>query len=1107
MFRELRVNYCQFFCIDEDYLLKQINAKRRKSIKNKLYLKNKISLKESNKVYSIFQNIAIEKTFKLRDKRLFENHLYPSLYISDKIDKKKIILKIPELMTIIDEIGLDYNWYTRLDNFRENLIKNSNMKNFINSDSSNISPSNIFVHEDSKESLALEKNNLEKNIKNSPEQFFDVIYSIKKLGNFSYYIIYLSEKIDINNTSIENKEGEVNNTKNLSKDNTSNSKDNKINSSYNIFKNFLSARLKQKEKNNQGNGENNAIIKASKTKNFFSKFILRKATYKENSGGIIPKISQKNDEKSLQNSKPDLDHNINENNNIGNDDNIKNIPKSRNPKIPKKGNNNTKRTNKTEDYEDDENSPLIKKDKFKEKLKKIKKENNILIMIICFIIIISLFLVIIKLGISEKGFTQTKSVLKATIYLEMLKIDIYVQAILSIIYCINEKESFTEVYDIQSEAKRKIKNTLDHLKILQDQINLILNNKNSEGILNILEEKYEIFNLNDDWTSLKEEVELMGELRSLSYKLYELATTNETCSIEVFYEYEKLGAEIYINGKTNKSNDIQKIIYYFLRNIFRAYKTSFDKLSEESANTIEKMWINYQNTICCILICIMILMILFIIIYIIKFNFDYSYYRLLFLYYYNIENEQLKFENQIYYLYKAILEFNDINIYFFEFAKNNADSIDFPENKEKNYLNRIKNKNQVKKENNQKENIINTNTRNEKTKSNEKNSTAGTLLNGSINVSSFHFLNNSNNKKLQTKKIKQINNSFVPNSIEKEEENTISQEETIETFLNFSKKILPNSLKISLIFIILTTFIYLSLSCANIIDLLSENKVFKYSINLSMNILERIPQLMGILIYTCFTIITGNDNLIKPAQINYNQSKYLTFFKADKLYYSEDIMNKYLTNKYFGKLLKDTLRINYNFDNYLYQETNDIFTNTKEWEKLLNKKDYFCVNAAIGEVISFQNNYSVYEFAKEINNYATNCKGDDTGINESGAQLEINYILQEITNKYIEFITYNNSDISYEQVRFNFFGSKDIKRIILDMQLSLILYYNTITYTVTLDFEKKNNIIINEQILYSGFIFFINIIIIIGLLFSVTINEKYKKLFGYFSEIPNIYNK
>ena len=1116
LFRELRINFCQFFCVDENKLIKQIKIKKKKLIKNHPNLKNKISLKQSNKVYSIFQNIPIENTFKLRDENLLENFLYPSLFISDKIDKKKIVFKIPEIMDIIEENGLDYNWHSRLENFKASLMKNSNIDEIKNYDLSEISPSNRKKNFKKKQSTILSENNFESSL---PEHFFEVVYSVKKLGGLPYYIVYLSEKInyDTFKIQIDNKKEEYN-KKYISKDNTVIQNPIKYNSSKNIKTNsFISSRLNNNREVNADNYEINSIKRTSNTK-VFSDFVSKKksipignfrnvSTYLNNP--INSSKSIKND--SLQK----LENNIQNKEETDKGDNNKNElnDKSKNQKIPKKNINkeNSKKTKKNEYLEEDENLPLIERSKFTEKLIKNKKQNKILIIIINIVSIILIILAIIKFGLSEKGFSQTKSVLKATIYLEMLKIDIYVQAILSIIYCMNENENITNLSSIQSESKLKIKNTLEHLKILQDQINIILNNKNSAGIFNILQENYEILRLNDDWTALKEKVELMGELRSLSYKLYDLSNTNESCNINSFYEYEKFGQEIFKSGKVEKSNDIQKIIFYFLKNIFTSYKISFDKLSEESANTIIKMWVNYQFMIYCLLICIIILMTFFIIIYLIKVKFDYSYYKLLFLHYYHIESEQLKFENQIYYLYKTILEFNSDNIGFFEYAKSNSDLIEYNENKNSNYMNIIQENNNsisTKIDNNQKENnSLKNNSRNDKIKTLDKNSTAGSLLSGSINVNSFNYLNNSTSKKIFSRNNSINNDSSIPKLEHKEEEKKISQEETIDTFLNSSKKILPNTLKFSLIFISLATIIYFLLACGNIIELLSENNVFKYSINLSMNILERIPNLMGILIYTCFTIITGNTNLMELNQMNNNQLNYLTYFKTNTLYYSEDIMDKYFTNNYFGKLLKDTLRINYNFDNYLFQETNDIFTYTKEWEKLLNIKEYFCINAAIGEILSFQNEYTVYEFVKEVDYYATNCKEDNTGINESGIQLEINYILQEITNKFIEFITYRNYNITFEMARKNFFSSKDIKRIVVDMQLSLILYYNTITYTVTLDFEKKNNIIIKGQIVYSGFIFLVNFIIIIGLLFSITKNEKYKSLFGYFSEIPNINNR
>ena len=368
-------------------------------------------------------------------------------------------------------------------------------------------------------------------------------------------------------------------------------------------------------------------------------------------------------------------------------------------------------------------------------------------------------------------------------------------------------------------------------------------------------------------------------------------------------------------------------------------------------------------------------------------------------------------------------------------------------------------------------------------------------MNGS---SSLLFLNNS--KKLSLNNNIE-NNSYLQNSNDKEEKEN-SKEESIDSLLNMSNKTLPKSLNLFLIFISLTLLVYYGVCILNIVGLIQENKIWKYSIYLSMNLLERVPKLMGMLIYACLSIISGNDSVISGSPFTDPQSKYLSYFQANSLYYSEDVMNKYFKNKYFGVLLRDNLRINYNYNNYLFQETNDIFTNTKEWENALNEAGSFCINSALGEVLSFQEEYTVYEFAEEINNYAINCKNDGTGINESGAQLEISYILEEITNKYIEYIARNNSNITLEQARKNFFGSSDIKRIVVDMQLSLILYFNTITFAINNDFINKNNKIINEQILYSGILASINFIILLCLLLSIKKNEKYKKLFAYFSEIP-----
>jgi len=155
MFGELCINFCQFFCINEYKLSKQIIIERNKILKENPNLNNQISLKESNKAYTIFQNISMQNLFKIRKEKLFITYNYPEILIYQKIEKKKLIKKIPEIINLIDEIGLDYDWYIKLQKYKDRLTFNIN------------------------------ENNLTFNTYNY-EQFFEVTFSIKRSANTAH---------------------------------------------------------------------------------------------------------------------------------------------------------------------------------------------------------------------------------------------------------------------------------------------------------------------------------------------------------------------------------------------------------------------------------------------------------------------------------------------------------------------------------------------------------------------------------------------------------------------------------------------------------------------------------------------------------------------------------------------------------------------------------------------------------------------------------------------------------------------------------------------------------------------------------------------------------
>ena len=426
------------------------------------------------------------------------------------------------------------------------------------------------------------------------------------------------------------------------------------------------------------------------------------------------------------------------------------------------------------------------------------------------------------------GFSLSATVLKTTIYLEMIKVDIYEQAILSLLYCINESYNWTKLSLIHSEAESKNTIILEHLKILQDNVNSIFNNKFCNGITNILKEKFFVYHLNLDWTISEVEVDILQEIRQLSYKAFGLVYTNDICQINTFYDFIQIGPSIIKQKELNQANNMQQILFYFLNNILKRYKASFDQLSEECATSIQKIFFNYQNTLFYLLIILIVLISMFIILYVIKICFDVSYYQLLFMYYYNIENEKLKFVNQIYYLYKTILVFTHKNINYFENVKNNSYMKNYYDNNILGFSNVLRNNSisDIKSIHSQipspKRNKKGNNQEDEKNKQNNIN------LDGSMNGSSAQFLNNSNNHKLNLGNNLEKNNNFLIPSFNEKDPKDLSQEDSVDSLLKMSKKIIPKASNISVIVIIIGIFLYLFLAIINIAELNNQKLKWKY---------------------------------------------------------------------------------------------------------------------------------------------------------------------------------------------------------------------------------------------------------------------------------------
>ena len=370
-----------------------------------------------------------------------------------------------------------------------------------------------------------------------------------------------------------------------------------------------------------------------------------------------------------------------------------------------------------------------------------------------------------------------------------------------------------------------------------------------------------------------------------------------------------------------------------------------------------------------------------------------------------------------------------------------------------------------------------------------------------MNGSSIQFLNKSNKLNLNNRI---ENNDFGP-KIEDTEGNTISQEEIIDSLMKFVISILPNSHQFSLIFILISIIVYMGICAVSVYETFNQMYKYEFAINLSMNILERVPKITELVFYSTISVLSNSTRL---TEVSERQPQYLEYFKIDSLYYSEEMLKTFFPGNAFGQLLKSNLKLKYNLENYLYNNKYSLFQNVQYWEAMLNTMGEFCINLSMGNLASststFTSNYSsLYEFMQLLNTNAQICKSETPGMKDSGIKIEFNFILQEITTRYIEFVIYDKT--SYEklnQARKNFVDTAEFEKVIADIKMYFSLYFNIIVSALKKDFEKQNDELTNNQIIYSGLFFIINIELIISMIFIFSKGEKYKKLFRYFSTIP-----
>jgi hypothetical protein len=308
---------------------------------------------------------------------------------------------------------------------------------------------------------------------------------------------------------------------------------------------------------------------------------------------------------------------------------------------------------------------------------------------------------------------------------------------------------------------------------------------------------------------------------------------------------------------------------------------------------------------------------------------------------------------------------------------------------------------------------------------------------------------------------------------------------------------IPHSIKVSLYLSLFFSLLFLLSIIISYIDIQNKRNIWEYAINLSMNYLEKIPKLVELGLSTFLAVILGNLKQMryyKIVEYEKYQRTYMSYFKKMKNYDKSELLSSNVKDSFFANELYDNYRIK---KNLVFCESDNFFKNyfsqTKYWSKRLNEKDNFCINAGLGGVL-FYNKWisNLTDFFQYVDTITVSCKAENEKINDSGLDLEIDFILYELTYLYLDFEEKVNINIT--EARNNFFKNENINRILRDMNLPFTFASGTLYSATNEDMNNLNNFISNMELVFIILTYTIDGIFICFLILMIISIEKNKKI-------------
>ena len=265
---------------------------------------------------------------------------------------------------------------------------------------------------------------------------------------------------------------------------------------------------------------------------------------------------------------------------------------------------------------------------------------------------------------------------------------------------------------------------------------------------------------------------------------------------------------------------------------------------------------------------------------------------------------------------------------------------------------------------------------------------------------------------------------------------------------------------------------------------------------MAMNFLERIPKVFEVVYYAIISFSLVDSSFIGTYESNYEKNiidEYLNFYKV-KIIFENNSQIYNMKDSYFPSLFLEGKMVENNLKIFVGKKTS-ILNNVKKIENEFNYNNNLCYASSIYssfDLISPQLSY--IDYFSLVSEKIKLCYIYNFG-SMNGLLTEINYIYQEITNLFYDFILSNNKT----NTSIHILSSYDISRMILNFNYVLEYVFNSYSYFVMEDIDNLYLKTIRIEVILSTILLIILFFVVIYVFLLIGRgNYKYKKLLNFF---------